>query len=1212
MRLLVKANPAATQARLGIGGSPALALSPLMPAIDAARAGPEAWHATAPIDERANPWDLCHALVRDGLGFAGGGDVAIAEPDLEQHWVPAPARDLGFGFGSDRGSDCGRLMPQSPNYPQGPADGWFADADHSGLAEARAALGAAAPGLRIAHLDTGYDPNHRTKPARLRQDLALNFADPLPSGQPSPGAQDRKTAEVNPMFGHGTATLALLAGEPYGGARGFEVVPLRVANWVVLFRNSSIAAALDHVLTLSADPATRCDVLSMSMGGLASAAWADAVNALYEAGVVLVTAAGNNYGNLPVRSIVYPARFNRVLAACGIMANGRPYADLAINLMAGCYGPASKMRTALSAWTPNVPWARFGCPDAVDQDGGGTSAATPQVAAAAALWLQRHGAALAGYPGWARVEAVRQALFATAGRAGAGTAPDGHLGRGVLRAAAALGSAPAALAALRPEAPDAVEFAVLRLLAGLGIAPEQAAAPAQRMLELEAVQLTQRSAAVAAALGERDPAEGDPRDPGWTRALLAMADDPACSAALRGFIRGHLAAAQVPGTALPVPDAAPAAAPHGTLPPGAGPPEDAPPLPPAAAIAGCAATPRARRDPLVPVPVARRLRVFASDPAAATLLRLRGVAVATIAVDWEPPAVLQPGPVGEYLEVIDVDPACQRAYAPVNLNQPEILAQDGLPPSEGSPQFHQQMAYAVAMKTIGHFRGALGREPFWADRVVRGPDGRRTHRFVRRLRIYPHGLREPNAYYSPDRMALLFGYFRAARPGGGTVMQDGMIFTCLAFDIVAHETTHALLDGLHPRWKVPTGLDAPAFHEAFADLVALFQHFTLAEALVAEIRRARGQLRLADSFGALAKQFGEAIGGHGALRDAVGQPASPADYQTARQAGPHALGAVLVAAVFEAWLQVYEERSADLFRLATNGTGVLPAGEIPHDLAQRLAGEAAKLAGHFLNICIRALDYCPPVDITLGEYLRAMITADRDLVEDDPRGYRVALVDGFRQRGIRPPDVQTWSPAAMVWEEPEDPGLLDPICETLEGMVGSWQLNGDRLAAWKGSRRDAAQLQVALMRALNRDRLLRALGLLPPPEAGDAWRAAEVDGAIGQVSPLEVHSVRPLRRVGPDGQVLSAVVIEITQAWKPAVPPGAPEPEAVRGGCTIIWDRTERAVRYVVYKRVGHRGRTEAQQALRLAVTESGSTRGNYDTLARTRREPFALLHAGH
>ena len=68
------------------------------------------------------------------------------------------------------------------------------------------------------------------------------------------------------------------------------------------------------------------------------------------------------------------------------------------------------MATAVSAFTPNMPWAEIACPGVVDMDGAGTSSATPQVAAAAALYLQKHGATLfdrAAYPEpWMRVEAV--------------------------------------------------------------------------------------------------------------------------------------------------------------------------------------------------------------------------------------------------------------------------------------------------------------------------------------------------------------------------------------------------------------------------------------------------------------------------------------------------------------------------------------------------------------------------------------------------------------------------------------------------------------------------------------------------------------------------------------------------------------------------------------------------------------------------------------
>jgi hypothetical protein len=78
----------------------------------------------------------------------------------------------------------------------------------------------------------------------------------------------------------------------------------------------------------------------------------------------------------------------------------------------------------------------------------------------------------------------------------------------------------------------------------------------------------------------------------------------------------------------------------------------------------------------------------------------------------------------------------------VNLDDASVLAQNGLAPSEGNPQFHQQMVYAAVMTTVDRFERALGRKAFWADRY-----GKPGERYVQRLRIYPHALRMANAYY---------------------------------------------------------------------------------------------------------------------------------------------------------------------------------------------------------------------------------------------------------------------------------------------------------------------------------------------------------------------------------------------------------------------------------------------------------------------------------
>jgi hypothetical protein len=80
------------------------------------------------------------------------------------------------------------------------------------------------------------------------------------------------------------------------------------------------------------------------------------------------------------------------------------------------------------------------------------------------------------------------------------------------------------------------------------------------------------------------------------------------------------------------------------------------------------------------------------------------VSIVVYKVPWES---LMPGPVGEYLEVIDYDPASKCFYEPIDLDDSRLLAQEGYPPSEGVPHFHQQMVYAVASLTIRHFERAL-------------------------------------------------------------------------------------------------------------------------------------------------------------------------------------------------------------------------------------------------------------------------------------------------------------------------------------------------------------------------------------------------------------------------------------------------------------------------------------------------------------------------
>lgn len=1053
-----------------------------------------------------------------------------------------------------------------PPYDKGGSFAWHLDDAHSGLRAAREAVGEAAQkAITIVHLDTGFDPNHLTRPVNLDLARARNFVE---GGNDA--SDQTPTGGVLINRGHGTGTLGILAGGyhpdlidvppgfgPIGGAPFATVVPVRVANSVVHFGTSAVARGIDYARQIGAD------VLSMSMGGLPSDAWADAVNAAYEAGVVLVCAAGNSFAGLPTSLIVYPARFRRVIAACGVMAAGHPYYGFHdLGKMEGCAGPMEKMATALAAYTPNTPWARLGKSKIVDMDGAGTSSATPQVAAAA-LWLAKNGPNLPR--DYRRVEAVRAALFGSALRDGPNDdRPDDNgvdplFGRGTLRAQMALNFPVTANPDKAPR--DSARFAFLHLLTSLFGA--EGDPRRQSMLELEMTQLALSSRDAREALPDPDIAA--PPLAQRRRFMEALLAGNTLSRNLRAHLEGLLgrpASVHVPAAGAP-----------------------AQPQPHGSDLAWRKAE---------PVPARRRLRVFATDPADTAKLQTARISRATIEVPWE---MLRPGPVGEYVEVVDVDPASDAAYDPVDLDHPHMLAQDGLAPSEGDPKFHQQMVYAVAMRTVRNFEIALGRRALWAERRLPRrdddtyppvPDGG----FVRRLRIYPHALRERNAFYSPDHKALLFGYYRDAAVRGQRI-----VFTCLSHDIVAHETTHALLDGLHRRYQEATNPDVPAFHEAFADIVAIFQHFTMPELLRFEIARMRGDFWMPSILSDLARQFGRSLHNERALRQAIDPNAKPKNGDTepppdlldyAKVTEPHDRGAVLVAAVFEAFVAIHTQRTRDLLRIATGGSGELAPGALHPDLVDRLARAAAETAQQVLTVCIRALDYMPPVDPTFGDYLRAVVTADADASPGQDMGLRVAFAEAFARRGIYPSNLTSVSPDSLLWGTPDgavQSARLNSFIRTLE--LGSYT-QSDRRVAFDMAKKNAAALHEWMVANLDKQ-MAASIGL-----------DFDLKSATGRPS-FEVHSVRPARRMTADGEPRTDIVAVITQRRQV-------NGDVVRGGCTLILDReySTDPIRYAVVRSL--RGRVDAHAAQTQAGAAAGQALYGRDPAVQV-REPFAAVH---
>lgn len=554
-----------------------------------------------------------------------------------------------------------------------------------------------------------------------------------------------------------------------------------------------------------------------------------------------------------------------------------------------------------------------------------------------------------------------------------------------------------------------------------------------------------------------------------------------------------------------------------------------------------------------PAPSVRSLTVYTQDPSTSGM----DVSTARVQIPYEP---LAPGPFGRVVRVIDYDETQKGTYEALDLDGLPPGTEGGLKPSTMDPRFAQQMTYALAMAAYEQFRRALGRTPDFAfsqnkldeDRVVDpvGPGDPDPPPPSVRLHIHPHAMYEDNAYYDRERGALLFGYTKAGKKAKGLDQPGATVFTSLSHDVVVHETSHALLDGLRAKFLLPSNPDVDAFHEAFADIVALFHKFKfkdLVERAIAD-RPDRLDSRLLTD---IARQFGAATGdGSTPLRSAMlasGGLDDPVErkYRYDPDMECHDLGAVLVAAVFDAFRWVYQKKTESL-------RGLGPAGgtRLPQSLVQLLAEDARRLADQFLNIVIRAIDYCPPVDLTFGEYLRALVTADHDITSDDPWCYREALVRGFRRYGITVDGVPDLSQDALLWRPPErDLGTIRELAyENLAPPV--------RPGRWP-TQQELTQRAVDLGDFVTDPMRLWFFGLTAPTRR---------EGLT--IEPPVIESIRTLRRISPDNTLNFDLVAEVTQRRQ------VTQRRWMYGGATIIVGDDGR-IRYSICKNVNsaHRER---------------------------------------
>jgi len=179
---------------------------------------------------------------------------------------------------------------------------------------------------------------------------------------------------------------------------------------------------------------------------------------------------------------------------------------------------------------------------------------------------------------------------------------------------------------------------------------------------------------------------------------------------------------------------------------------------------------------------------------------------------------------------------------------------------------------------------------------------------------------------------------------------------------------------------------------------------------------------------------------------------------------------------------------------------------------------------------------------------------------------------------------------------------LRNIGKILQELTLSWDLTTDREVAYRTSKANAYKFW----------EWLRSPDQVPDDElsALGFYREAQemtLCSMRGRLGGIEVHSVRPARRIGPDRQSRTDLVVEITQTFRPS----APDSGTFRGGCTLLIDleetNPEKRIRYFVRKRVGSSERAEQQKEYSQHIAQT--LRAAYFDDPDGGKEPFALLH---
>jgi hypothetical protein len=359
--------------------------------------------------------------------------------------------------------------------------------------------------------------------------------------------------------------------------------------------------------------------------------------------------------------------------------------------------------------------------------------------------------------------------------------------------------------------------------------------------------------------------------------------------------------------------------------------------------------------------------VYVQDPHVAE--SNEGLALNEILMECEPD--LMAGPTSARIAVVDYDADTNKLADPVQWdrrNRRFYFKRDGEKEwvtrrHRNLPEFHQVNVWAIIQSVLRMYEATwvLGRSAPWAF------EGNR-------LIVVPHAGYLANAFYSRRSKSLQFYYFGP---------ENKRVYTCLSHDIIAHETGHAILDGLRPLYSENSSLQTAAFHEFVADLTAIMISLLNSQLRWEVAKVTKGDLSKDTIIAALAEEFGHYATGRPHLRSAQNQKTMQ---EVAGSSSPYPWSEVLTGAMWDILSGMFAKYRAKPQK---------STGEPPSDKEALLWA-----VNRFRRVAFQPLDYLPPADVQFSDYARAVLRADELVDPVDEDDFRGLMREVFEKRGI--------------------------------------------------------------------------------------------------------------------------------------------------------------------------------------------------------------------